>query len=286
MLRHDKLVDDLEAARLESQQREDVQARGQDALPLAEHEAIAGAAIASRGQLLGTIRLILERGEVALSSLRLPALEARALAALQTAVSGRGERGEFVFAEDRRDLLERALAVLQPSLSRVDDLNAQALGAQIADLSAQVADLRGQLSSLADAQDEIMDGGHDAAKTTSAPGDKPPPPPSDPDAHRPASTLAGPGPEAPDAARPPTTLVGPELADAPAPPTTLVGPDLADAPAPPTTLVGPDLADAPAPPTTLVGPELPPEPERPTTLGEPAELAELASRPWWRRPFG
>lgn len=283
MLRHDKLVDDLEAAHLESQQREDVEERGDDALPQAEHAAIAGAAAEQRGQLLGTIRLVLENGELSVPALNLPALEARALAALQAAVSGEGELGEFIFAEDRRDLLERALAVLQPSLSRVDDLNAQALAAQLADLSTRVADLRGQLSSLEDSQDEIMDGGHNADRTTGKPGDPPPATPSDPDAARPAATLAGPGPEAPAPARPPTTLVGPERAEPPPAPTTLVGPERAAPAKPPTTLVGPAREDAAPPPTTLVGPELPPEARPATSLGDPAELAQ---QPWWRRPFG
>jgi hypothetical protein len=281
----DKVVDDLAAAHLESQLREDVAERGDEALPIAIHEAIAGAALEIQNRLLGAVRLVLEGGSLSIHGLGLPALETRALEALEIAVSGKSALGDFVYAEDRRDLLERALTVLQPDLSRTADGLAQA---QLADLSVRVADLRNALTSLVDSQDEIVETSHEAAEVKAAPGDPPAPTPADPDALRPASMLAGPGPEAPGPDRRPTSLAGPEVAEPAPPPSTLTGPGPeAPGPArPPTSLTGAELVEPAPPPTTLVGPEVAAEVKPPSSLGDPEELAEQARRPWWRRPFG
>jgi len=280
----DKVVEDYGAARAEAQQREDVVSRGDEQLPETVGEAVTESSMELRGALLGAIRMVLADQQVHVAELALPAREARALEALQLAVTGQSELGAFLYASDRRDMLEQALAVLQPDLTHTDAQTARELQAQLSEITARVGELRHTLTSLDDAQDELVEVQQKAALEETESDDKPKPKPSDPDAPRPATTLTGPA--LPDTAPPPTTLVGPALPDAPTPPTTLVGPALPDAPTPPTTLVGPDLPETRTPPTTLVGPELPAVPPPVTTLGDPAELAARAQLPWWRRPFG
>jgi len=203
----DKLVEDFGAARAESQQREDVLAHGEDQLPEAVTEAVSEASVQLRGKLLGAIRMVLADEEVAVADLQLPAHEAHALDALQIAVSGRSTIGKFVFACDRRDLLEQALAVLQPNLLHADDKSARALHAQFAELTSRVGELRHTLTNLEDAQDELIEGQLKPSleQGETDPSDKPKP--SDPDAPRPA-----------------TTLVGADLPEAPAAPSTLGDP--------------------------------------------------------------
>jgi hypothetical protein len=283
----DKLVDGREAAHAESQQREDVAEHGEEALPAPMVEAVRDAGLERRGQLLGAIRMILDRQTLTVNQFHLPQREARALDALQVATSGKSrDLGSFVYASDRRDMLEQALAVLQPNLTRADDQTARELHAQFADLAARVGELRHQLTELEDSQDELLEGHRGAALEAGAtePGDKPKPKPSDPDAPRPATTLTG--PEVAEPPRPPTMLTGPEVAEPPRPPTTLVGPELPQELAPPTTLTGAELPPEPVPATTLAGAELAPEPTPESSLGDAAEIAAKAKQPWWRRPFG
>jgi hypothetical protein len=285
----DKLVDGRDAAHVESQQREDVLEHGEDMLPEPMVEAVHDASAQQRGQLLGAIRMVLDRQTLVVGQLHLPQREARALEALQVAASGKsGDLGQFVYASDRRDMLERALAVLQPNLTRADDQTARELHAQFADLAARVAELREALTQLEDSQDELFENHQKAAleQGDATPGDKPKPTPSDPDAPRPATTLVG--PERPEPPRPPTTLVGPEPPPEPASPTTLVGPERPEPARPPTTLVGPELPPDPAPASTLdsPGPEPAPAPATPSSLGDAEEIAAQAKRPWWKRPFG
>ena len=287
----DKLVDGLEAAHAESRQREDIEDRGAETLPEPITEAVANANHDQRAHLLGAIRMLLDGQSLDIGALHMPTGETVALEALQVATTGRGELGQFVYAEDRRDLLERALAVLQPDLSRADNQTARELHAQIEDLAARVGEIRETLSSLEDAQDEIESEHRAAREQASDPDDKPKPKPkpSDPDAPRPASTLAGPGPEVPLAAPAPTTLTGKDAAAPAKPPTTLIGPELAEPPRPATSLVGPELAQEPAPATTLTGAELAPEAKPASSLGAAEDLAaaeQAVKRTWWRRPFG
>ena len=254
----DKLVDGREAAHAESQQRADVLEHGEETLPAPMVEAVEDAALERRGQLLGAIRMILDRQTLTVSQLRLPQRESRALEALQVASSGKSrDLGQFVYATDRRDMLERALAVLQPDLTHADDQTARELSAQFADLSARVSELRQALTDLEDSQDELLDGRQKATREK-----------GDPDS---TESNAKPKPSDPDAPRPATTLVGPEVPEPTSPPTTLVGPERPEPTRPPTTLVGPELA-----------PEAPPA----SSLGDADELAAKAKLPWWRRPFG
>jgi hypothetical protein len=290
----DKLVDGRDAAHAESRERADVMEHGEETLPEPLVEAMNDALLEQRGQLLGAIRMILDNSQtLVVDQLHLPQRETRALDALQVAVSGKShDLGTFVYATDRRDMLEQALAVLQPNLIHADDKTARELQAQFADVAERVSKLRHALTELEDSQDELLEGHQKEALEKAAPeppgsGAKPTPKPSDPDAPRPPTTLTGSGgPELPEPARPPTTLVGPELREPARPPTTLVGPELPE-PAPlPTTLVGPELPASPEPASTLSGPELAPEAPVASSLGDAEELAANAKLPWWRRPFG
>jgi hypothetical protein len=274
----DKIIESREAAHAELQQREEQRMHGEDQLPPAVVEAIQDASRERRTQLLGTIRMILGRERVDVERLELPARETRALLALRAAVEGKSaELDQFVYASDRRDLLERALGVLQPDLTHTDDKTAHELHAQLADMSQRIAELRQQLSSLEDAQDELLHSHVTAAELVAAPGDKPKPKPP-------------PKPADPDAPRPPTTLTGPDVPEPRPVPTTLTGPDLPAETPVPTTLTGPDLPAETPVPTTLAGPELPEAPPAPSTLGEDAAAtdspADAPKKSWWRRPFG
>jgi hypothetical protein len=311
----DKVVEDRDAAHEEALQREDVEAHGEDRLPEPVTEALHDAALEHRGKLLGAIRMILDRQRIAVGEFHMPQRESLALEALQVAVQGKSsDLDQFVYASDRRDLLERALGVLQPNLTRADERTARELHVQFADLSERVAELRHELTELEDSQDELLESHQkEALETSTAPDDKPKPTPGaarpvDPDAPRPPTTLTGPE-LAPEPAAP-TTLTGPELPPERPAPTTLTGPELAPEPAAPSTLTGPELAPEPAAPSTLTGPgldDLPPEPAAPSTLGDDAaasatpgtatpgtatpgtaadDAAAKARQPWWRRPFG
>ena len=268
-----KLFENRESAHTELEQRDVVLEHGEDhlaeRLPDSHIEAIRSADEEGRAQLLGALRMVLDRERLDISQLRMPPRESRALEALRSAVEGKDERNEFIYASDRRDLLERALGVLQPDLMHTDRETARELHAQFADLTERVALLRDELGDLEDAQDELLEPHEKAALEALAAGDKPAPkPPAKPPAK----------PSDPDAPRPPTSLTGPDLpATKPAPTTLTGGPDQPDKKPAPTTLTGPgaDLPEAPPPPSTL-GDGSPPEPEAPGDK----------KRPWWRKPFG
>ncbi len=100
---------------------------------------------------LEAMRAILERRHLVINDLGLPQRELRALEALQAAVSGKsGELSQFVFASDRRDLLEQALAVLQPKA--MDEQSKPFL-----DVVKHVGALRHDLKELEDAQDNLLE---------------------------------------------------------------------------------------------------------------------------------
>jgi hypothetical protein len=289
----DKIIDSREAAHAELQQREEQCRRGEDRLPLPVVEAIQDAGREQRSRLLGAIRMILGRERVDIEQLAMPMRETRALLALRAAVEGRSaESDQFVYASDRRDLLERALGVLQPDLTQTDDKTARELHAQLDDMSRRISELRHQLSSLEDAQDDEILHAHVAAEIVAAPGDtpkpKPPATPSDPDAPRPPTTLTG--PDVPESKPAPTTLTGPDVPESKPAPTTLTGPDVPESKPAPSTLTGPELPESKPVPSTLTGPELAEAPRAPSTLGDDAPAAdspaEATKKPWWRRPFG
>lgn len=226
-------------------------------------------------RLIDAMRQLLAGEELAISQLGLPAREAKALEALKAAVTGRNETDMFVYAEDRRSLLEQALAVLQPNLTSGKESELAEMAQSMEQLTRAVGSFREALGSLGDAQEELIGEDKKAYELAAAPGDKddkPKPKPSDPDAPRPATTLTG--PERPVPAKPATTLVGPEVKPDPKPASTLS--------------TGPEVKAAPKPESMLsTGPEVKPEPDAPTTLGDEKEIAEVEKKkPWWRRPFG
>jgi hypothetical protein len=203
--------------------------------------------------LLAAMREILEHRHVVINDLALPQKELRALEALKAAVTGKdGELAQFVYASDRRDLLEQALAVLQPNV--MSDLTRP-----FQDLVQRIGTLRHDLKDLEDAQDELLEANQEVGvdKADADTADKPKP---KPDAKPDDMSLDGPERKI---AKPPTSLTG-ERAPAPKLPSTLDGPSLKEEP-PHETTVGSkqDLAEA-----------------------KIAEPQKLKTKPFWRRNDG
>jgi hypothetical protein len=197
--------------------------------------------------LLAAMREILEHRHVVINDLALPQRELRALEALKAAVTGKdGELSQFVYASDRRDLLEQALAVLQPRV--MSDLTRP-----FQDLVQRIGSLRHDLKDLEDAQDELLEANQEVGvdKADADTADKPKPIPDD--------DLSLDGPER-KLVKPSTSLTG----ERPPPqklPSTLDGPPLPAEP-PHETTVGSkqDLAEA-----------------------KVAEPQRLKTKPFWRR---
>ncbi len=204
------------------------------------------------GTLLAAMRQILSNAPLNIEQLALPEREIRALDALQKAVSGKSDKHMFVFAEDRKSLLEQALAVLQPNLTATGQASELAeMSDGLAQMTKRVAELRRKLTNLEDAQDELMADEKDRflAAASGETADKPGKP-SDPDAPRPASTVAGPGPAVEWKEKPITIDKGP------------------------------DAKREEHPSTLSKGPEVKRE-ELPTTVGDPKDIE--AAIPWWQR---
>lgn len=153
-----------------------------------------------REVLMGAMHAILERDTIAISQLALPARELRALEYLQAAVSGKEALGRFVYAEDRRTMLEQALAILQPNLAQDVEVMVE-----------QVDVLRGHLVNLEDAQEEKFGWEQGAEleevpETTEKPDEDRSLDGPEREVAKPASTVADGGPEAPEKADAPSTL--------------------------------------------------------------------------------
>jgi len=163
----DKEVDGIDLEHAQEQEREGVVNEDQvEAVPELRPEEIE----AQQHVALDAMRAILERRHVVVNDLGLPQKELRALEALQAAVSGKsGELAQFVFASDRRDLLEQALAVLQPKA--LDEQSKPYL-----DLVARVGSLRHDLKELEDAQDNLLEANPEVGvvKADSDTADQPP----------------------------------------------------------------------------------------------------------------
>lgn len=249
MRAQDKEVDGRELEREQRLAQSELEKSDDEQLPEAIGDQERDLAGAERGALLAAMRMILDGDRIIVDTLKLPAHELRALAALQEAVEGRdGELDTFIYASDRRQLLEQALAILQPNLAYDDESYAQ--------LVARVGELRRSLSHLEEAQDELEDRHPDQAKVKPA-GE---PDEVDPDAPKPASTLSS----------------GPDVKDAPKPASTLSsGPDVKDAPRPATTLSG--------------GADVKEEAKPATSLGDEKEIAAAQAdevpkkKSWWKR---
>jgi hypothetical protein len=101
------------------------------------------------GAAVAAMRHILEGRNIVINDLDLSQRELKALEALKTAKTGKsGDLDKFVYAEDRRTLLEQALAVLQPDLVHLDSDSFD-------ELIKEVSDLRTKLSEREDAQEEV-----------------------------------------------------------------------------------------------------------------------------------
>jgi hypothetical protein len=148
---------ELEGPDLEREQRVEASHREEheeEELPVDVTETVRDASFEHRSHVMDALQLILAGEKVNITLFYLPQREQLALEALQAAVTGSDSMGEFVFAEDRRGLLEQALAVLQQNLVYGEPSQIAELQAKFDSMSEQVGDLRGQLSSLEDAQEE------------------------------------------------------------------------------------------------------------------------------------
>lgn len=203
--------------------------------------------------LLDAMRQILSGSELEIERLALPERELRGLRALEKAVSGKSDKDMFVYAEDRKSLLEQALAVLQPNLTAGHQTSELVeIRDSLEQMTRRVAELRAKLGNLEAAQDELMaDEKERFLEAAAETADKPKPDkPSDPDAPRPASTVSGPGPAVEWKEKPITVDKGPEAKRE-------------------------EFVS-----TLSKGAEVKRE-EPPTTLGDPKEIA--AAVPWWQR---
>lgn len=228
--------------------------------------------VGESASVIGAMNTILEGEQIIVNDLRLPKRELRALEALKAAVDGRdSELDQFVYAEDRRTLLEQALAVLQPQIA---DLS-QTGGLPFEELLHKVAGVREKLNNLEDAEEEVQRHPEQTKGEEGDTEDKPKPQPGDDD-----TSLTG---EPRKIDKPASSLTGPEVKEAPKPASTLGGPEIKEAAKPQSTLGEPEpKMEGGGPATPEVNEVAKPE----TTLGDSTEIAETAKKPWWRRPFG
>jgi hypothetical protein len=155
---------ELEGPDLARDQRaESASVHDEERLPEVGGESIRDTQLEHRSRVFDALQLILAREQVTVSLLYLPQREAHALEALQAAVTGTDSMGEFVFAEDRRSLLEQALAVLQQNVTQGNPAQLAELQSRFETLASTVGELREQLVDLEDAQEEI-DEFHQAAR--------------------------------------------------------------------------------------------------------------------------
>ncbi len=169
---------------------------------------------------LAAMQQILAGDQVVINDLKLPKRQIVALEALRTALDGKDQQGSrMVYAEDRRALLEQALAVLQPEIASM-----QGAGGQFEDMLSKVGTLRDRLNTLEDAEEsELEQRPFDAVKDGNETDDKPdnsdlddpkkkPPGTAKPKAKKKAddADLSLDGPERPQEPKGPTTLGDPD----------------------------------------------------------------------------
>ncbi|HSK00144.1 MAG TPA: hypothetical protein VK932_02840, partial [Kofleriaceae bacterium] len=199
---------ELEGPELEREERtHEPAAHEEEELPELGGEELRDVELPHRSTLFEALRLVIAGEEVRVDMLYLPQRETRALEALQAAVTGRDSLGDFVFAEDRRPLLEQALAVLQQNVTYGEPEQLAELHAKFDELTEQVGELRERLLGLEDAQEDILeDKVRRVAEAAAAAdrGDKPKPAPGPPE------DAALDGPERPAEPKPPSALGGPE----------------------------------------------------------------------------
>jgi len=189
--------------------------------------------------IVGVMKSILAGDQIVINDLKLEKRHQIALEALKTAFDGKdANHARFVYAEDRRTLLEQALAVLQPELADMSQLDEEFQG-----LIKDVGSLREKLNVLEDSEEELVEGrAQDQAKTESDSDDKPDE--DDLDVNTDLS-LTG----------------APRVFEKPA-----------------SSLAGPARKAEPKPETTLTGAERKTEPKGPTTLGDPKDIAAAERR--------
>lgn len=196
-------------------------------------------------RIVEAIRSILQHRALVINDLALPKRELDALEAFKSAVEAKdGQLSRFVFASDRKELLEQSLAVLQPAIAKQTPL--------FGDMIERIADLRQSLRGREDAQDELIVPKPAIEKVATA---------TDTDDDQ---SLDGPERVV---AKPKSSLEG--------------GPEVKPEPKQSTLSDGPAVDDKPAKSTLADGPAVPDLVTPPTTLGEPAEI-KAAERPWWR----
>jgi hypothetical protein len=281
---------ELEGPDLEREQRVEAsrrEAHEEEQLPEDVTEAVTSTELDHRSRLFDALQLILANEPLNLTLLYLPKRETQALEALQAAVQGSDSMGEFVFAEDRKGLLEQALAVLQQNLTYGDPAQLATLQSKFDSMTQQVGELRAHLVNLEDAQEEIDEFHNAAREMRLGDGDK-----DDDEKPKPkedgglvdfiaealfamaevspskTSTLAG---EERVVEKPKHSSLthGPDRKDEKVPSTMFVGPDAVHRPAGPSSLsTGPEKKEAPRSRTTLEGPEIAATPKAPSTLGD------------------
>ncbi len=216
-------------------------------------------------EIAAIVRSLLEGDEVSLGDLEVSDDQLVALRALAAAAHGHTEgSAQLIYAEDRLQLLNDALAALGPTLAMTLDPMLDGTRDLYDELVAEVSELRDRLLSLEDAQEEVFH--HDEVK---AGGDEA----DDDDAE------AEDGAEVDDEVEPPSTLAGKPgepAVERPVTPSTLAGKpgepavELVESPS---TLAGKpgepavELAESPS---TLIGTPGEPAIERPvvpSTLG-------------------
>jgi hypothetical protein len=216
---------------------------------------------------IAAMKGILAGDRIVINDLALPKRQLTALEALKSAVEGKDkDLSRFVYAEDRRTLLEQALAVLQPELATIQGANSQ-----FEELIAQVGTLREKLNVLEDSEEELVEGRfHDQAKDGSDTDDKD----DTDDDTKPKPKGAKKKPKAPPQSAEDMALEGPERPEPAKGPSTLT--------------TGPARPEPAKGPTTLESPERPVPAKGPTTLGDAAEIAKAAdaTAPRWRRSDG
>lgn len=184
--------------------------------------------------IMTAMQTILGREHIVINNLHLSQRERRALEALKTAVDGRDQAlHNFVFAEDRRALLEQALAVLQPDLVQFEEAGGRAFEELVQD----VTQLRERIGELQAAQFELL-----RRKRAAAKGEA-----SDTDDKDDDDDTSLTGPER-TIEKPASSLTGPERKPEPKPESTLTGPERKPEPKQPTTLGDPKEIAAAATP--------------------------------------
>lgn len=155
---------------------------------------------------LTAMKSILEGRPLDLEELHLSEQEQSALAAMRAAFTGKDARyNKFMFAEQRRELLEQALAALQPMLA-LDVSREPELRENYDLLVEEITELREHLVSLEDAQDEEILLHHGAGKEEESEQDGGDKGDDDQDDGEPKSSALFDGPEVPPLRTPPSTL--------------------------------------------------------------------------------